>query len=243
MIARFFFAQVDLRVAVLAGLDVALEPLAVRVERVDVHRAEVGLVARRGDRHVDERVDQPVGLRQLAAEQVAGERRVLRGEPVDLAPGGRSACRRACARAARAARGARARSSAEQRLADLVEPRIPQQVPQPLGVGRVEQPERLERRRPRIARNGFSVRPAAASSAAEQRQVVGVREGELEVRALLEDRRPGHVLQGADDGRRQRGGGGGAGRRRGGAGSAGLARLGSGGTATGLAGAPSAGRA
>src|SRR5664279_1946163 len=56
---------------------------AVLVQRVRVDRAEVGLVSRARDRHLDERVDQTIGLHELAPKEISGEGRILRGQTPD----------------------------------------------------------------------------------------------------------------------------------------------------------------
>ncbi len=183
---RFFFAIARSRVRGIPALGRLLVTAVVLVQRVGVDRAEVGLVARAGHGHLHERVDEAVGLHELAPEEVTRERRVLRGEAPDLLlPRDESIH----ALALLVSHGGEALGALLrlEGVPELLELRVPEEMLQPLAVRRMEQPQAFEAQR-HDRKHRVQREAGRGECPAEERQVVRVREGHLQIGALVEDR-------------------------------------------------------
>ena len=162
----------------------ALPPLPVFLNALDVDGFEVLLVSSGGERHLHERVDQPSGLHQLVSKEVPGERRVLCRQRVDVLLPRHEALNPVFLILAQSLHPFRALASLDLQP-DFCEPRIPQDVLEPFGFGRMQQPQALQAESDE-GQEGIHGDSGYGQSAAQERKVVWIRERELEVGALLE---------------------------------------------------------
>ena len=180
MISRFFLAMSVAGCVLFRRLNPVLQHLPAALELLGIDRRQIALVARAGQGHLHERADQGGALHQLVAHQIAGKRRILRGELVDLLLLGEER-----SHALLLARVERGQLSLELALFELgyhpVEFLVPHEPFQHSRFGRVHQPQRLgaqgrhgDERIERERGHGQRTR--------EQREVVRIRERELQQR-------------------------------------------------------------